>query len=349
MADELIELGGDDLVAAGGSDVLAVMGEVANRAAAAGVFDRYHQEQTLATVKRHGQSLRSFGGFLELAAGEFGVELDNLDFQGDPAAWGPISWGLVQGFKQWMLNEGYAVGTINKRLDAVRIYSGMAQQAGYVSADESLRIKSVRGIAHKTAKNINMSRSKNRISNKKASPVQVDPRLETNLLFDHGESPAGRRNGLIMALLLDHGLRASEVVLLEASNFDFERGELRFYRPKTKEDARHRMTERTAVAAASYAEVWPGEGPVFVGNFKDGRLRRENPLNGTTLYRLVNRLGKKYGVENLSPHDCRHHCATVMARRGYDVKRLMDWFGWTSPVMAMRYIASEVVQVRDLG
>ncbi len=349
MSDVLIEVNGGELAAAGGSDVLTVMGEVANRAAAAGVFDRYHQEQTVATVKRHGQSLRSFGRFLELAAGEFGVELDNLDFQQDPVAWGPISWGLVQGFKQWMLNEGYAVGTINKKLDAVRVYASMAQQAGVVSADECLRIRSVRGIAYKTAKNINMGRTKTRISGKKVAAVQIDARLETNLLFDHRESPAGRRNGLIMALLLDHGLRASEVVLLEAGNFDFERGELRFYRPKTKDEARHRMTERTAVAAGSYAEVWPSEGPVFVGNFKDGRLRPENVLNGTTLYRLVNRLGKKYGVENLSPHDCRHHCATVMARRGYDVKRLMDWFGWTSPVMAMRYIASEVVQVRDLG
>lgn len=346
---DLVVKDGGQLEPAGKNEALSVMGQVANRAAAVSVFERYHEEQAAATVKRHAQSLGSFGEFLTTAAGEFGIEVETLDFQNDPSAWAPISWGLVQGFKTWMLNRGYAVGTINKRLDAVRIYARMAQQAGYLSAEESLRIQSVRGIGYKTSKNINMNRSRSRLGNKKPSAVTIDPRLETDLLFDHGDSPAGRRNGLVMALLLDHGLRASEMVLLTADNFDFERNELRFYRPKTKGSARHRMTERTRRAAEVYQANWPSEGPLFVGSFRDGRLRPENPLNGVTLYRLVNRLGKRHGVDNLSPHDCRHHCATTMARRGYDVKRLMDWFGWTSPVMAMRYIAGEVVQVRDLG
>lgn len=335
--------------AGGGGDGLAVLGMVANKAAAAGVFERYHAEQSAATVARHGQSLRSFGAFLALAAGEFGLELKSADLQENPAAWKPVSWGLVEGFKRWLLGEGYAIGTINKRLDAVRVYATMAQQAGFLSADELLRIRSVKGIAFKTAKNIDMGREQTRVSSKKVTAVGIDAEVEQGLLFDHDDSPAGRRNRLVMALLLEHGLRASEVVLLTADSFDFELGELNFYRPKTKDDARHRMTERTRLAAVAYAELWPDDGAVFLGNYKDGRLRSENPLTRVTLSRLVNRLGKRYGIENLSPHDCRHHCATVMARRGYDVKRLMDWFGWTSPVMAVRYIRGQVVQERDLG
>lgn len=328
---------------------LAALGMVADRAASAGIFERYHAEIATATVVRHGRSLRSFAEFLESAASEFGLALEGLDFQHDPATWRPVTWGLVQAFRQWLLASGYAIGTINKRLDAVRVYAGMAQQAGFLSADELLRIRSVRGIAHKQARNINLDRERTRVSTKKSAAVVIDPRMETSLLFDHADSPAGRRNALIMALLLDHGLRASEVVLLTANSFDFDRGELVFHRPKTQDDARHRLTERTRLAAVAYSAEWPGSGRVFVGSFRDGRLRPENPLNTTTLYRLVNRLGKRLGVRNLSPHDCRHHCATVMARRGYDVKRLMDWFGWTSPVMAVRYIASQTVQERDLG
>lgn len=329
--------------------VLEALGLVANVAAASGIFERYHVEQASATVRRHGQSLRAFARFLDVVAAEFDLILESSDFQHEPAAWSPISWGLVQGFKSWLLNEGYAIGTINKRLDAVRVYASMAHQAGYLSADESLRIKSVRGIAHKTAKNINMSRDKTRVSVKKVSPVAIDPRLETDLLFGNDDSPAGRRNALIMALLLDHGLRASEVVLLTADSFDLNVGELAFYRPKTKEDARHRLTERTKLAALAYKNDWPISGLIILGSYKDDRLRPTTPLNPTTLYRLINRIGKNLNIPNLSPHDCRHHCATVMARRGYDVKRLMDWFGWTSPAMAVRYIASQVIQERDLG
>lgn len=72
--------------------------------------------------------------------------------------------------------------------------------------------------------------------------------------------------------------------------------------------------------------------------------------------RLVHRLGKRLAQEKglsalakLSAHDCRHYCATDMARKGYDVKHLMQWFGWSSPAMAMRYVAEREVVVRDKG
>jgi integrase len=50
-------------------------------------------------------------------------------------------------------------------------------------------------------------------------------------------------------------------------------------------------------------------------------------------------LGKQLGISKLSAHDCRHYCATKMARLGYSVDELMAWFGWTSAQTAMRYHA----------
>ncbi len=35
--------------------------------------------------------------------------------------------------------------------------------------------------------------------------------------------------------------------------------------------------------------------------------------------------------------------------RPYTIKKLMDWFGWTSPAMAMRYVESAEIHVRDMG
>lgn len=60
-------------------------------------------------------------------------------------------------------------------------------------------------------------------------------------------------------------------------------------------------------------------------------------------------LGKQLGLEKLSAHDCRHYCATQMARLGYGVDELLAWFGWTSAQTAMRYVASTEVQERDKG
>ena len=49
----------------------------------------------------------------------------------------------------------------------------------------------------------------------------------------------------LMCLLLDHGLRASEVAGLTVTNFDTEKGELRFYRPKTAVSTTHKLTADT--------------------------------------------------------------------------------------------------------
>ena len=43
--------------------------------------------------------------------------------------------------------------------------------------------------------------------------------------------PLGRRDALLMCILLEEGLRIGEVVLLKAHDFDLDYAELRFYRP----------------------------------------------------------------------------------------------------------------------
>jgi integrase len=50
-------------------------------------------------------------------------------------------------------------------------------------------------------------------------------------------------------------------------------------------------------------------------------------------------MGKALGINNLSPHDLRHTRATRLAS-SKNVRELMDWFGWSSPAMAARYIES---------
>ena len=169
-----------------------------------------------------------------------------------------------------------------------------------------------------------------------------------------------------MTLLLEHGLRASELVSLTADAFDFEEQTLTFWRKKTKEWTTHELTVGAWKTAVSYQPLMPLEGGIFLGSRKGGELTT-GLLNRITLSRLVQRLGVGVGfyrveiwfnqkgeprerkIGTLSAHDCRHYCATDMARKGYTVKKLMDWFGWTSPAMAMRYVESAEIHVRDMG
>ena len=79
-----------------------------------------------------------------------------------------------------------------------------------------------------------------------------------------------------------------------------------------------------------------------------GQLLAEG-LNRVRISERVAWLGKQLGISKLSAHDCRHYCATRMARLGYSVDELMAWFGWTSAQTAMRYVADVEVKERYKG
>ena len=43
-----------------------------------------------------------------------------------PDEWAAVTWGLVKAFVEWMLQEGYAVGSVNVRLSTIRTYARLA-------------------------------------------------------------------------------------------------------------------------------------------------------------------------------------------------------------------------------
>ena len=224
----------------------------------------------------------------------------------------------------------------------------MATKAGAIDTREGALIQTVSGFSRREARNADEKRDVTRISDKKVEAVKISDRQAAELKDMHDDTPSGRRNALMMALLLDHGLRASEVVKLEKANFGLEEGTLRFYRLKTDEWTTHRLTKNTSQAVQDYLSFMPESGPIMCGSRRGGSLT-EATLTRITLSRTVTRFGKSLGIEKLSAHDCRHYTATDMARCGYSVKDLMDWFGWTSPTMAVRYIDSAEIQERDRG
>jgi len=360
---------------------LVIAGQAANQAAGESIFQRYLQEKSPNTIKRHARDLELFAEYLIDA----GIPLLNsADFQYEPFAWQGVTWGIVAGFTQWLLQEGYAIASINARLSTVRTYAQMAVKAGVVDRQEGLLIQTVKGFSRQGGLNVDALRpqtrketatydykpegKKQRVvvsrgSTKKAQATILDDDLAEQLTRVQNSSPQAWRDAVLMCLLLDHGLRASEVAILRASNINLSRGEMRFFRPKVKgtsqEWASHKMTPGMAEVASYYLEhLYPptlrAEGFFILGttrllkNGEGGQLLGES-LSRIRLSERVAYLGKKLGITKISAHDCRHYCATKMARLGYGVDELMAWFGWTSAQTAMRYVAAADVQKRYKG
>jgi integrase len=252
----------------------------------------------------------------------------------------------VEGFSRWLLLQGYSVSSVNVRLSTVKTYSRLAVQAGSLPPEEQALIRLVQGYSQREARRVDARRAAadvpQRLGLKKAAPIAISHKQAARLK-NQPDTPQGRRDALLLCLLLDHGLRAGEAALLLVEDFDLPAGLFRFRRPKVDKVQTHRLTPDTLAAARRYLQVdaLPA-GKLLRASRKDGSLRQAG-LSTRAISGRVAFLGEAIGLPGLSAHDCRHHWATRAARSGTPLERLQDAGGWNSLAMPSRYIESAEV------
>jgi integrase len=326
--------------------LLAQAAAAADFIARSRVFEEYHAKISANTRRRQLAGLALFAAYLA-DAGVPDVSADTL--MAGPEAWREVKYGLVKGFQRWMIREGYAIGSINGRLSTVRKYCGLAREAGVLDEGEYTRISLISGYAKKEARNLDEQRDKTRTGHKRAGWVSLS-KEQARALKDQPNTPQGRRDALLLCLLLDHGLRCGEVAELEVRHFNLRDGTFTFYRRKVDKWQTHAMTEDTRKAARTYftRDALP-VGPLLRGSRKNGTLS-EAAMGTRSITGRVQTLGKELGIQKLSAHDCRHYWATSAAKAGTPTKNLQDAGGWSTAHMALQYqesakIANEGVKL----
>jgi hypothetical protein len=88
---------------------LADIGQLANHYAAQHTFADYQSRLDPNTLARQQDDLAHYALYLEDAGASVPVEA----LFGDPASWAGTTHGLIRGFVQWMLLDGYSIGTVN--------------------------------------------------------------------------------------------------------------------------------------------------------------------------------------------------------------------------------------------
>ncbi len=255
----------------------------------------------------------------------------------DAEAWRGLTWGLLEAFRNWMVAEGDAIGSINVRLSTVKTYAKLATKAGTLSPEDHALIRTVTGYSHKEARRVNERRLIIRRGQKKDAAVHITLE-QARVLKTQPDTPQGRRDTLLICLLLDHGLRVGEVARLQVSDFDLKAGEMRFYRPKVDKQQTHKLSSDTLRAAFAWflGGDAPKDGPLLRGSRKNGMLT-DAGLSERAITDRVRVLGEAVGLTKLSAHDCRHYWATYWAGK-VDVLRLQEAGGWNSLAMPRRYV-----------
>lgn len=232
------------------------------------------------------------------------------------------------------------MASINQRIRIVKVYAKLTTKAGVLDGGECVLIRAIEGYSHKESRRINERRETTRVSTKKREPVHITPQ-KARKLKTQPDALQGHRDQLLMCLLLDHGLRVSEVELLQVENFDQHAGTFTFFRPKVDREQTHALTDDTYQALRTYlAHIPRDKGQLLLGSVMGGALA--GAMSKRAINKRVRTLGTHVGLVGLSPHDCRHFWAT-RAARNTPPNALMEAGGWSSVHMVMRYIEASKI------
>lgn len=253
-----------------------------------------------------------------------------------PAAWHGVTWGLVEGFVKWLLNQGYSLASVNNRLSAVKVYARLAAKAGVIPPTEHALIREVRGYGSTEGKRVDDAREQTRVGHKKKDAIVLTAVQARRLKTQHPPTPQGIRDKLLMCLLLDLGLRASEVAALTVEDLA-EPGIVTVYRQKTDTTDRMELTADILAVLTDYKKYMRKSGVLLRGSRKNGKLTNQ-VMSVRAIGARVKILGRDIlGIWELSPHDLRHTWAT-RAAKGSDPFTLRDAGGWTNMQTPGRYV-----------
>lgn len=316
-------------------------GSLANRYADETKEARYKDELTDNTTRRQKADLKLFFRYLQVAAYEYPIaDFHDLIDAGQTAhawsLWQGVTYGHVEAFIQWQKVQGYAIGSINTRLSTIKAYCHLAHSARVLSLDDDTRISRIKSIRHKAGISLDKKRAVKRLGRKKEEPTIISPGHAALL-----KRQARAKDAVIMCLLLDLGLRCSELAQLKISNITMREGTIVFYREKVNITQKHRLTPDCLAALLAYLPTV--QGVYLLPGHRDRETKEERHMQTNGINKRVGELGRAIGIDNLSPHDLRHYLITSEAAKGTDSNTLQQIGGWSSPAMALKYMTDSEI------
>lgn len=264
-------------------------------------------------------SRRTMRGALERIAGlASGGRADAMTL-----AWGELRYQHTAAIRS-RLASSCAPATANKMLSALRGVLKECFRLEYMSAEDYERARDLPAV--------------------KGSTLPPGRSLSTGELmklfeFCLGDKKRkrGARDAALLALLYGCGLRRSEAVALDVSDFDAEGGEVRVRGAKGRKD---RLTYASG-GAGEAIEAWlemrgEEDGPLLYPMSKSEKII-ERRMDPQSVYDILRRLGREIKTRKFAPHDMRRTFIGDLLDAGADLSAAQQLAGHADPSTTARY------------
>jgi integrase/recombinase XerD len=238
--------------------------------------------------------------------------------------WSAIRYQHAQAVRT-ALAERYAPANANKHLAALRGVLREAWRLGLLPAEELHRATDLAPVKGETL-----------------PQGRALSRGELRALFaacGADTSPAGARDAALFSVLYGAGLRRSEAVLLDLSDFNDETGELRVRSGKRIRDRLVYATNGGRRALQTWLEHrGHAPGPLFLAVNKAGVIASTGRrLSAQSVYDALAKRAEEAGVARFSPHDLRRTFISDLLDLGADISTVQALAGHANVQTTARY------------
>lgn len=215
---------------------------------------------------------------------------------------------LVLAYRAHLMERGRSPATVNRRLAALRSVVRLARTFGMVPW--SLEVPSLKAQAFRDTRGPGIGGVRALLD---AASRQRSPKKAA-------------RDHVIIRLLFDLGLRATELTSLDLADYDAVAATLQVLGKGHRQKSILTLPTKTKAAVDAWLAVRGKEPGPLVGSLD--RKRRGNRLLRTSLYRLVRGLGATVGLKT-RPHGLRHAAITAACERaqmqGMGLEEVLDF------------------------
>ena len=220
----------------------------------------------------------------------------------------------------------YSPATVNKMLSALRGVLKTAWRLGLMSAEEYTRAVDLDpvGVARP----------------EQAAGRALAPGELIGLLgvCQRDITAAGARDAAILGLLYSCGLRRSEVVKMDVSDYDPATLALTVRASKRGKTRVVPIENGARAALQDWLHVrGDAPGPLFVRILKNGEARPGHRLTAQGVYDILSRRAEEAGVDSFTPHDLRRTFAGDLLDAGVDLATVQKMMGHSNPATTASY------------
>jgi len=169
------------------------------------------------------------------------------------------------------------------------------------------------------------------------------------------ETPQGRRDGAIICLAADTGLRRSEISALNLGNIQMHEKSYVLIAPKIKNRRERiipfgKLTDRALIGerfSAYYLDLiyikkWKYDQPLFI---QQGIMHKGGRLGPRGVNNIIKKYAKKAGINRqITSHSLRHFFGTYSIKNEMDIRILRDMMGhaWAETTERYVHIAAQI-------